>query len=99
MSRPIVVVACMIGSSVSWEPQQHPLLWHSRAGGALYPSSRHTDVDKAAIIMPDRIYPGPKRWDSGVGPVAEQVSRTESEVVYCSVGEDHRPATKLRPLG
>src|SRR5271169_2801978 len=33
MSRPIVVVACMIGSSVSWEPQQHPLLWHSRAGG------------------------------------------------------------------
>ena len=64
-----------------------------------YPSSRHTDVDKAAIIMPDRIDPGPKRWDSGVGPVAEQVSRTESEVVYCSVGEDHRPATKLRPLG
>src|SRR5271154_4991729 len=33
MSRPIVVIACMPGSSESWELQQHPHLWHSRAGG------------------------------------------------------------------
>src|SRR5262245_49521762 len=33
ISRPIVLTACMIGSSESWGPQQHPLSWHSRAGG------------------------------------------------------------------
>src|SRR5262245_6833053 len=33
MSRPIVVTACMLGSSESWGPYQHPPLWHSRAGG------------------------------------------------------------------
>src|SRR6266545_4008295 len=33
MSRPIVVTACMFGSSESWGPQQHPHPWHFRAGG------------------------------------------------------------------
>src|SRR5215469_7993806 len=33
MSRPIVVIVCMFGSSESWEPQQAPHQWHSRAGG------------------------------------------------------------------
>src|SRR5262249_31326351 len=32
-SKPIVVTACMLGSSESWEPQQAPRRWHSRAGG------------------------------------------------------------------
>src|SRR6516165_9548866 len=32
MSRP-TVIACMYSSSDSWELQQHPRLWHSRAGG------------------------------------------------------------------
>src|SRR6516165_2416763 len=32
MSRP-TVIACMFSSSDSWELQQHPRLWHSRAGG------------------------------------------------------------------
>jgi hypothetical protein len=27
------VIACMFSSSESWELQQHPRLWHSRAGG------------------------------------------------------------------
>src|SRR5258708_12098937 len=33
MSRPIVVIVCMVSSSESWEPQQRPHPWHSRAGG------------------------------------------------------------------
>src|SRR5918995_3821541 len=33
MSRPMVVIACMVGSSESWEHQQHPHPWHSCAGG------------------------------------------------------------------
>src|SRR5262245_35785818 len=33
MSRPIVVIACMFGSSESWGPQQPPHPWHSCAGG------------------------------------------------------------------
>src|SRR5260370_24620181 len=33
MSRPIVVIVCMDSSSESWEPQQRPHPWHSRAGG------------------------------------------------------------------
>src|SRR5450759_3179883 len=33
ISRPIVVIACMIGSSKLWGPYQHPHSWHSRAGG------------------------------------------------------------------
>src|SRR6516162_1294461 len=33
ISRPIVLIACMLSSSESWELQQHPRLWHSRAGG------------------------------------------------------------------
>src|SRR6478672_9157447 len=33
MSRPIVVIICMASSSESWEPQQRPHPWHSRAGG------------------------------------------------------------------
>src|SRR5204863_1753280 len=32
MSRPIVVTVCMDSSSESWEPQQRPHPWHSRAG-------------------------------------------------------------------
>ena len=37
MSRPIVVTACMIGSSELWEHQQHPHPWHLRAcGGAVH---------------------------------------------------------------
>ena len=43
ISRPIVVIACMFSSSESWELQQHPRLWHSRAGGGAVHSitSRH----------------------------------------------------------
>src|SRR6266851_5046112 len=33
MSNPIVVTVCMDSSSESWEPQQRPHPWHSRAGG------------------------------------------------------------------
>src|SRR5258705_11993980 len=33
MSRPIVVIVCMVSSSESWEPQQRPHPWPSRAGG------------------------------------------------------------------
>src|SRR5262249_41265927 len=33
ISRPMVVTACMFGSSESWGPQQHPRPWHFRAGG------------------------------------------------------------------
>src|SRR5271155_335652 len=40
MSRPIVVIACIPGSSESWELQQHPHLWHSRAGGGAVHSIR-----------------------------------------------------------
>jgi hypothetical protein len=32
--NPIVVTVCMGSSSESWEPQQRPHPWHSRAGGA-----------------------------------------------------------------
>ncbi len=32
MSRPIIVIIC-VGSSESWEPEQRPHPWHSRAGG------------------------------------------------------------------
>jgi hypothetical protein len=33
ISNPIVVTVCMLSSSESWEPQQAPRRWHSRAGG------------------------------------------------------------------
>src|SRR5262249_43022365 len=37
ISRPMVVTACMFGSSESWGPQQHPPPWHFRAGaGAVH---------------------------------------------------------------
>src|SRR5262249_25066239 len=39
MSRP-TVIACMFSSSDSWELQQHPRLWHSRAGGGAVHSIR-----------------------------------------------------------
>src|ERR1039458_6799489 len=43
MSRPIVVIVCMLGSSKLWEPQPQPHSWHSRAGGGALHSinSRH----------------------------------------------------------
>jgi hypothetical protein len=34
------VIACMFSSSKSWELQQHPRLWHSRAGGGAVHSIR-----------------------------------------------------------
>src|SRR6476659_2137826 len=33
MSRSIVVIVCILGSSESWEHYQRPHPWHSRAGG------------------------------------------------------------------
>src|ERR1700733_13501037 len=33
MSRPIVVIVCMVSSSESWRPQQRPHQRHSRGGG------------------------------------------------------------------
>jgi len=33
ISRPIVVITCIIASSESWGPYQRPHPWHSRAGG------------------------------------------------------------------
>src|SRR5215831_3209248 len=37
ISRPMVVIVCMFGSSESWGPQQHPRPWHFRAGaGAVH---------------------------------------------------------------
>src|SRR6187200_2952406 len=47
MSRPIVVTVCMDSSSESWEPQQRPHPWHSRAGWRSRPqhhkrTSRHS---------------------------------------------------------
>src|SRR5882757_6675273 len=33
MSKPIVVIVCMVRSSESWEPQQRPHPWHRCAGG------------------------------------------------------------------
>src|SRR6516165_6058452 len=49
MSRP-TVIACMFSSSDSWELQQHPRLWHSRAGGGAVHSikSRHCAVQQNA---------------------------------------------------
>src|SRR5450759_1089700 len=43
MSRPIVVIVCMLGSSESWEHYQRPHPWHSCAGGGAVHSirSRH----------------------------------------------------------
>src|SRR5215831_6931023 len=48
MSRPIVVTACMFGSSESWGPQQHPHAWHFRAGGGAVHSikSGHSHCSK-----------------------------------------------------
>src|SRR6185437_348437 len=48
MSRPIVVIVCMFGSSESWEPQQSPYPWHSRAGGGAVHSinNRHSQLHK-----------------------------------------------------
>ena len=44
MSRPIVVTACISGSSESWSPQQQPRPWHLRAGGGAVHSimNRHS---------------------------------------------------------
>jgi hypothetical protein len=48
MSRPIVATVCMNNSSESWEPQQHPHRWHSRAGGGAVHSikSCHEQMQK-----------------------------------------------------
>src|SRR4026209_2386872 len=45
MSRPIVVIVCMVSSSESWGPQQHPHPWHSRAGGGAVHSIRSGHPD------------------------------------------------------
>ena len=36
-----------------------------------YLSSRHADVDKEAIVMPDRLDPGTERGDEWIGPLGE----------------------------
>jgi hypothetical protein len=43
ISRPIVVTACMVGSSESWGPQQRPHPWHFRAGGGAVHSIKSRD--------------------------------------------------------
>src|SRR5271163_5115632 len=55
MSRPIVVIACMPGSSESWELQQHPHLWHSRAGGGAVHSikSRPRSMSVSCPLCPN----------------------------------------------
>jgi hypothetical protein len=42
------MIACMFSSSESWELQQHPRLWHPRAGGGAVHSikSRHSALRK-----------------------------------------------------
>jgi hypothetical protein len=38
-----------------------------------HPSSRHTDIDKAAIFMPDRVDPGTESRNLVIGPISERV--------------------------
>src|SRR5258708_23103222 len=51
MSRPIVVTACMFGSSESWGPQQHPYPWHFRAGGGAVHSIRTRRLRRAGQCL------------------------------------------------
>src|SRR5258708_19448041 len=51
MSRPIVVTACMFGSSESWGPQQHPHRWHFRAGGGPVHSIRTRRLRRAGQCL------------------------------------------------
>src|SRR5215471_17730226 len=49
MSRP-TVIACMFSSSDSWELQQHPRLWHSRAGGGAVHSIRSGHMQRTRHV-------------------------------------------------
>src|SRR5262249_33413980 len=53
MSRPIVVTVCMISSSESWGPQQHPHPWHFRAGGGAVHSIKSglTQCSKSGLSL------------------------------------------------
>ena len=40
------------------------------------PSSGHSYIDKTAILMPDRVDPGPESGNRSIGPKGERVNRS-----------------------
>src|SRR5258705_2723942 len=51
MSKPIVVIVCMVRSSESWEPQQRPHPWHRCAGGGAVHSINNGQNDRTALLV------------------------------------------------
>ena len=51
-----------------------------RAVSKVIPRPGHADIDEAAIMVTDRIDPGTENGDSGIGPLAEQISRAVGEI-------------------
>jgi hypothetical protein len=54
--EPIVVTVCMFGSSESWEPQQAPRRWHSRAGGGAVHGIKTGDFEAAGQCARERSF-------------------------------------------
>src|SRR5258707_8987081 len=54
MSKPIVVIVCMVRSSESWEPQQRPHPWHRCAGGGAVHSIKlgSPEVQPGGLLCP-----------------------------------------------
>src|SRR5215471_5970310 len=79
MSRPIVAIVCMGSSSESWEPQQTPTSWHSRAGRS---RPQHQQETYAVQQVP-------ALFDDLVG--AREHRRRQAEVErLCSFQIDHQ---------
>src|SRR5262249_9573831 len=101
ISRPIVVTACMFGSSESWGSQQHPLQWYFRAGGGAVHSikSGHMQCSEKpthSITSPPRV--SSHRDGNEAKAVMDAPSGAESHVRWL-VCSSARPILNGKCLG
>src|SRR6478672_13742218 len=100
MSRPIVVTACMSGSSESWGPQQHPHPWHCCAGGGAV----HSIKSRQSLFHPGRKAKPPvatvgRATGAGFGPDASNISGAKIRYLGRYVDQPPIPhAASIKPL-
>src|SRR5262245_21715022 len=75
----------MIGSSESWGPQQHPLSWHSRAGGGAV-HSINSGHGSSALVSPKTATCS----TNFIGVEGEQNEKSDFHCFYCGRSHHHR---------
>src|SRR5258706_16464446 len=98
MSKPIVVIVCMVRSSESWEPQQRPHPWHRCAGGGAVHSINNGQP--AALSRPSQRVAGRERDEKKARTVAElrilrrALELTNPAVSACDMHQTREPGKR-----